>query len=288
MPRKPRVHLPNGFYHATLRGNHRRDIFVVENDRALLNVIVARSMHKYDARLHAYCWMSNHLHLLVQVGSEPLSNPMRDIAGEFARAMQAKFATTGHFFERRYFANLVDTDEYLKQLVRYIHLNPVIAGIVDDPGGFPWSSHRAYVGARSEPWVTTDFVLGIFGSSRRAAIAAYVEFLGSDAALSWQPPELQRDHEIVARLVPAMNEPVSVRPRKTLDELVGEACGRFAVSREALVESARNPRLTKVRAWIADQAVKQKISSLADVARLLGRDESTLREAIRRYSNAME
>jgi len=287
MPRRPRIHVPGAFYHATLRGNHQQDIFVATHDRALLNVIVARSIEKYGARLHAYCWMRNHLHLLVQIGTEPLSNPMRDIAGEFARAMQAKIPTTGHFFERRYFANLVDTDVYLKELVRYIHLNPVNAGLVDDPAAFPWSSHHAYVGARSEPWVTTDFVLGVFGSSRKAAISAYLEFVASDGGQDWHPPGeplgKDADRRFERGIDTALNVPASPRRRMSLDELVLEACRRFEVPKEVLAESTRSTYLVKVRAWIANQAVKQKIAPIADVARLLGRDESTLREAIRRY-----
>ncbi len=91
--------------------------------------------------------MTNHLHLLMQVQDVPLSNPMRNIASEFARAMQRKLETTGHFFERRYHASLVDTDAYLLELIRYTHLNPVRAGIVAQPALYPWSSHHAYVGA---------------------------------------------------------------------------------------------------------------------------------------------
>jgi REP element-mobilizing transposase RayT len=292
MPRRSRIHVPGAFYHVTLRGNHRQDIFVAEHDRALLNVIVARSLDKYGARLHAYCWMRNHLHLLVQVGTEPLSNPMRDLAGEFARAMQAKLVTTGHFFEHRYHANLVDTDSYLKELVRYIHLNPVAAGVVDHPARFPWSSHHVYSGTRDEPWVTTDFVLGIFGSSRKAAISAYLEFVASDDAGEWQPPDVQlepltdRRFDRAVGLVP--NAPAAVGSRKSLDELVADACARFEVSREVLAEPIRNSYLTKVRAWIANHAVKQRIASLSDVARLLGRDEATLREAMRRYPHEVE
>ena len=292
MPRPLRIHLPGGFYHVTLRGNHQQDIFVAESDRVLLNVIVARSIAKYDARLHAYCWMSNHLHLLVQVGTEPLSNPMRDLAGEFARAMQAKLATTGHFFERRYHATLVDTDSYLKELIRYIHLNPVTAGIVDHPARFPWSSHHVYVGARSESWVTTDFVLSVFGSSRRQAIAAYREFVACEDGRHWTLQGAltgaDADGAFERRIANALKDPAIIKPPKSLDELVTEACGRFEITREDLREATRSAYLSRVRAWIAHQAVKQKIASISDVARLLERDESTLREAIRRYPKEVE
>lgn len=292
MPRRLRIHLPGGFYHVTLRGNHQQNIFVAEHDRRLLNVIVARAIAKYGARLHGYCWMRNHLHLLMQVGTEPLSNSMRDIAGEFARAMQAKLLTTGHFFERRYHANIVDTEAYLKELIRYIHLNPVTAGIVDDPARFPWSSHHAYMGTRSEPWLTTDFVLSVFGSSREAAIAAYLRFVGSEDARDWQPPETAigagQERAFDRSIARALHASPPGKPRKSLDELVAEACRRFEITRELLREPGRDSYRSKVRAWIANQAIKQGVATLADVARLLGRDESTLREAIRRYPKEVD
>src|ERR1700741_1204574 len=133
MGRPLRLHLPGGFYHTTLRGNHREDIFTVDSDRGLLNTIVEFALSKHGARIHAYCWMTNHLHMLVQVGEEPLSALMRRIASGHARAYQANRKTPGHLFERRYHAVLVDADAYLMELVRYIHLNPVRARLVDSP-----------------------------------------------------------------------------------------------------------------------------------------------------------
>ena len=180
MPRPLRIHLPGGFYHVTLRGNHQQDVFAADGDRRLLNVIVARALGKSGARLHAYCWMRNHLHFLLQVSDQPLAIPMRSIASEFARAMQIKLETTGHFFERRFHASLVDTDAYLLELIRYIHLNPVRAGVVSDPSEFRWSSHHCYIGTRVEPWVTVDFVLGVFASERRQAVNCAKGGWGSD------------------------------------------------------------------------------------------------------------
>lgn len=291
MPRQLRVHVPGGFYHVTLRGNHRRDIFFADEDRALLNKITARAIESYGARLHAYCWMTNHLHFLVQVGVQALSDPMRNIASEFARAMQIKLATTGHFFERRYHATVVDTDSYMKELVRYIHLNPVSSCVVSDPARYPWSSHHAYVGARSESWVTTDFALGMFGQTRERAIDAYRAFVRAADALEWQPTRMKGTHLTFTTdrfTTEATNARAPVRTRQTLVELMEEACRRFEVTADELGSSARNPYLSKVRAWIANQAVKRRIATLAAVARVLARNEATLREAIQRYPAEVE
>ena len=296
MPRRLRIHLPGGFYHVTLRGNHRSVIFIAETDRQLLNLIVARTLEKFDARLHAYCWMTNHLHFLLQVGAIPLANPMRQIAAEFARAMQSKLETTGHFFERRYHASLVDVDSYLLELVRYIHLNPVRACIAADAAGFRWSSHHAYMGSRIEPWVTTDFVLAMFGAERGCAQSAYVKFLGCDAAATWAPPVDGRgnqlavlgDDNFIVRAQRSSLAMTSAHTKANLTELIAEACRRFEVDTSRLASPVRDRFLTKVRAWIAHQARERGIASLAAVARELGRDESTLREAMRLHENEID
>ncbi len=180
MPRHPRIHLPGAFYHVTLRGNHRQDIFFAAEDRRVLNNIVGEVLDRFGARLHAYCWMTNHVHLLMQVGDTPLGRLMLRIASRYARTLQARFHTTGHLFERRYHSVLVDANEYLLELLRYIHLNPVRAHIVTTPVDYHWSSHHAYLGIRAEPWVTTEFSLSMFHAERHAALQAYRHFIDSE------------------------------------------------------------------------------------------------------------
>ena len=148
MPRYPRLHVPGAFAHVTLRGNHRQDIFFSAADRELFNQLVGEVIECCGARLHAYCLMTNHVHLLIQVGDVPLGRIMLRIASRYARTIQQRFYTTGHLFERRYHSILVDADECLLELLRYIHLNPVRAGMVDNIAAYPWSSHHAYVGTR--------------------------------------------------------------------------------------------------------------------------------------------
>jgi len=110
-------------------------------------------------RVHAYCWMTNHVHLLMQVSEVTLGRAMQRIASRYARAVQKRRGTTGHLFERRHRAILIDADSYLLELIRYIHLNPVRARIVTDPADYPWSGHRAYLGLENTCWLTADFGL---------------------------------------------------------------------------------------------------------------------------------
>ena len=142
MPRQRRVHLPGGLYHAVLRGNHRCAIFAVSDDCLCFEDILSRALKRCGASLFAYCWMTNHVHLAVRIAEVPLGAVMGIVASRYARAKQRVLATTGHLFERRYRARLIDADRYLLALVRYIHFNPVRARMVAAPGDYRWSSHR--------------------------------------------------------------------------------------------------------------------------------------------------
>jgi len=289
MPRKPRIHVYGAFYHVTLRGNHRQDIFFCDDDRLLLNGIVADVIEHLGARVHAYCWMTNHIHLLVQVGEVPLSRVMLRIASRYARSVQKRFQTTGHLFECRYHAVLVDADEYLLTLIRYIHLNPVEACMTGSVDDYPWSSHHNYVGARTDTWVTTSFAWSMWHAERDRAIHVYRQFMGESSNRSSRAytDELNpNDTRILGcdTFVAAV-QGLAWRPKshKTLDQLIDEACTLHAVSREQLSKPGRSRAVARARAWVAQQASAHRIASLASVAALFGRDESTLRKSAQRY-----
>lgn len=289
MPRRPRIHVPGGFYHVTLRGNHQQPIFRVDSDRRLLNLIVERALAKYGARLHAYCWMTNHLHFLLQVGEEPVSQPMRQIAGEFARVMQSKMESNGHFFQRRYHATLIEATGYLFTVLNYIHRNPLEAGMVRSIEEYPWSSHHGYLGRRSETWLTTSYILSMFGREHGEAVAAYAAFMRLDRDEMESPfPEgayVFGSDEFVDRVRASREKPSS---NQQLAALMTEACDRFGVDEVQLTSPVRDRYLTKVRAWIAHQARIRRIAGTSEVARKLGRSEGTLRSAILAYPEEVE
>ncbi len=287
MPRPLRLHVPGAFYHVTLRGNHRQNIFFTPADRQVFNELVAEVIERFSARLHAYCLMTNHVHLLVQVGDTPLGRLMLRIAGQYARIVQRHLHTTGHLFEKRYYPVLVDVDEYMLELLRYIHLNPVRAHMVETADDYPWSSHHAYCGSRPERWVTTEFALSMFHSSIDQAIAGYRRFI-KDVREATSPladcnPNDRRilgSDDFAAKLLGIAWRPKS---RKSLEQLISEAEHTFLITPEALRSSSKQRKLTQARAWIAHQAVTLRVASLSHVARLLQRSESSLREAVQRH-----
>ena len=292
MARPLRIHVPGGIYHVTLRGNHQQDIFFTPADRARMSGLIAQVLERFDARLHAYCYMTNHVHALLQVSDVPLGRLMLRIAGQYARMTQARLLTTGHLFEKRYHPILVDTDAYLLELVRYIHLNPVRARLVSTPAEYPWTSHHAYLGQRVEPWVTTDLALSLLSQCRDRAIAAYETFVneavGAEAPRSPlenrnpSDPRILGSDEFARRM---LGEEWKPRSRKTLQQLIDEACVKFEVGAAELNSQSRHPKLMAARAWVANEAVQGRVATLSAVARAFNRNESSLRRALARRNS---
>ncbi len=285
MPRSPRIHAPGAMYHVTLRGNHRQDIFCTRDDRGLLTTLIREIIENCGAQIHAYCYMTNHIHAMVQVGDTPLSKIMLLVAGRYARRVQARLETTGHLFERRYHAVLVDADAYLLTLLRYIHLNPVRANLVSSPDDYPWSSHHVYLGKRAEPWVTTAFALRMFDSDRERAIAAYRAFMACPPASSPLADCNARDPRILGSdsfAYKLLGDNWKPQVSTTLRQVIDDACTKFEVTVAELRSASRLANIVRAREWIADQAIAAGIASLASLSRYFNRDASSFRHTMHR------
>lgn len=279
MPRAPRLHVAGGLYHVVLRGNHQQAVFDRDADYRVFEDILARALHQYNARVHAYCWMTNHIHLATQVGDVRLGRLMQTVASSYARRKQQKIPTTGHLFERRYRAILVDNDAYWLALVRYIHRNPVEACIVADAGDYRWSSHRAYLGRGGPEWLTMAPTLAMFGRSAADAVAAYRRFVGNDdvsaQSTPWGAPTIAT--EPMAGFGLGNREDT-----QSLEEVVTQVSTELGIDRELLPSGRRDSVLVHARLEIARRALAAGVASLAAVAARLGRSKSTLSEQLNR------
>jgi REP element-mobilizing transposase RayT len=289
MPRRPRLHVAGGVYHVILRGNHREPLFGADRDRAYLNALVGDVAARFALQVFAYCWMTNHLHLAVRVGDTPLSVPMQRLAMRYSRHIHREAGQVGHLFERRYRAILVDADSYLTSLVRYIHLNPVVAGMVAEPMAYPWSSHRDYLGRPTVPWVDTGFVLGMFGARVDPARVRYARFMRScadeDLALfgkheSRDTRELAPDPPVPSVAAPAPETPRE--DRETLEQIAARHCAGLGISLDELVSPSRERRLSGPRTAIAREALALTAATLTEVATFLGRSPSAVAQALRK------
>ncbi|MFC1820910.1 transposase [Thermodesulfobacteriota bacterium] len=178
MARPLRITYAGAFYHITARGNEKKAIFKSKRDREKFLEYLESATERYDAVIHAYCMMDNHYHLLLETPSGNLPQIMRHINGAYTTYFNIKRSRSGHLFQGRYKAILVEIDEYAKELSRYIHLNPVRAKIAEAPEEYEWSSYRSYIGKQKKPdWLYTDIVLGYFGKKVSLAQKQYYQFV---------------------------------------------------------------------------------------------------------------
>ncbi len=178
MARPLRITYPGAFYHVTSRVNVQKDVFKSRKDREKFLKYLASATERYGAEIHVYCLMSNHYHLLLETPACNLSQIMQHINGAYTTYFNVKRKRSGHLFQGRFKAILVEADEYATELSRYIHLNPVRARIAGNPEDYPWSSYRSYIGQSSaSEWLKRDFVLGYFGKNATDAMKSYRTFV---------------------------------------------------------------------------------------------------------------
>jgi len=176
MARKPRIQYPGAFYHIIVRGNQRQNIFIDDEDRLEYIRRLKRYKQKCGFLLYAYVLMSNHVHLLLETPKEPIARIMQMMNFTYTQYFNKKYNKVGHLFQGRYRSYLCDKDNYLIGLVRYIHKNPVRAGLVKIPEEYPWSSQGEYIGRVSD-LVDTEQVLRIFSERISIARKKYQEFM---------------------------------------------------------------------------------------------------------------
>ena len=177
MGKKPRVHVPGGFYHVILQGNNGESLFHDDEDHLRFREILGEGVQRFDHILHALCSMTNHVHLGARVANDPLERIEHHSCLKYAKWFNRKYERKGHLFKSPYKAILVDKQSYLLELIRYIHLNPVRAGMVERPEDYRWSSYRAYMGEGRPDWLTVDWVLSLFHPDVRQARTRFQKFV---------------------------------------------------------------------------------------------------------------
>ena len=286
MPRRPRLHVPGGLYHVILRGNGRQTIFFDADDRRRWESLIEEGVSRYAHRVHAYCWMTNHVHLAIQSHDIPLWKFMGFVASQYARSTNKKINRTGHLFERRYRPILVEADSYLKELIRYIHQNPLRAGMVDKLTDYQWSSHLAYLRGSQPVWLTLDWVLSMFGDTVADARRQYVHFMQSACSKEIRQRlkhGTDADHSTLGhdgfRGSLAIELTQSAIPQ-ALKELTQEICRQYEISPAELASASRDRRYSRIRAEIGLAAIEGRIATNADIARCFNRSQSGMSRAI--------
>jgi hypothetical protein len=234
--------------------------------------------------------MSNHVHMAIQVSDIPLSRIIQNLSFRYTRWINWRQSRSGHLFQGRYKALLVDADAYLLELTRYIHLNPVRAGIVKEPEGYSWSGHRAYLGRDVIPWLTTDWVLSQFSNKESSARKAYGRFIQDGKKEIYQKEyhlgsetdsRILGDDGFIERVLG--KEEKRPRRRMTLDRIIQEVCKCFSIKEGRLLPSGRDHTLSKARGMAAWLVLECGVGTLAELSWRTGRDVTTLSSAAKRF-----
>jgi REP element-mobilizing transposase RayT len=263
-----RIEFPGAVYHVTGRGNQQRTTFEDDADRELFLAVLERGVDRFDLVLHAYCLMGNHYHLLVETPTAGLGRAMRDLNGVYTQAFNRRHRTVGHLFQGRYRAILVERDEHLLELARYVVLNPVRAGLCKSADAYRWSSYRATAGLEPVPrYLTVDWLLsqlaGRPARARERYRAFVAEGIGADPFADLRGVVLGDD------------------------EFVAEATGRQGALRETprRQRAPLRPSLAELFAREGERAIlpayREHGYRLAEIAAHMGCHASTVSRSLR-------
>ncbi len=185
MPRPPRVFVEGGIYHVYNRVTRGELVFAEDQEAALLLDAMRDARDRDGFTVLAWCIMGNHYHMAVRCGSVPLWRSMASIHTRVSKNYNARYRFYGPFWQGRYRAKLVETPEYLRLLILYIHLNPVTAGIVERPVDFVWGGHRELVRKVRRPFVDPDQLLLAFDETRKSARKNYLASIRTGSDRPW-------------------------------------------------------------------------------------------------------
>ena len=194
MSRPLRIQEPGATYHVFSRGDHKQDILPDEERKSYLLTLIRRGAERYRIDVFTYCLMDNHYHLSLRISKENLSQFMHFIGSSYGNYL-VRNGWVGHVFQGRYRAIRVDEEEYFLVVNRYIHLNPVEAGIVERPEEYAWSNYDGCINGRNEAWLDESWLADYFGPGLHEARTRYRQFVGGAIGIKVCYPE----NEVVAQ-----------------------------------------------------------------------------------------
>jgi REP element-mobilizing transposase RayT len=277
-------------YHVIARGNQRQPTFLTDLDYQAYLIRLATYQKRYGVMLYAYCLMPNHVHLLLQTPDPPLAKFMQGLQQSYTQRFNRVHGKVGHLFQGRYKAIVCETDEYLATLIRYIHLNPVRARLVEDPEVYPYSGHRAYLTGDGTALIDPGPVLSLLGGR-----AAYRRFVLAGIGAGHEERYYQTEDQqflgaqgFAQRIRQQAAQPAGSLPRKPLDMALRELARQFPLDPSTLQSPDRSQSVTTARAVLSFVLVRRLGYRVADVAAALGRDVATISVTVSRLASRLE
>jgi REP element-mobilizing transposase RayT len=290
MARKPRLHYPTALYHVILRGNAKQGVFVTAEDCCRFLLFLQEGLERYGHRVLAFCLMTNHIHLAIQVADVPLSRIMQNLSFRYTRWFNWKHNRTGHLFQGRYKAFIVDSDSYLLELAAYIHLNPVRAAMVESAGDYQWSSHNAYTGTEQIAWLNTEYMLSHFSADYFDAcrqFSDYVAARSNDGHRDEFYGKASLDSRVMGgdlfvESVLAQTEGLQLC-KPTLEQVLAAVMKIYTINEEELFSKGQRRQPSEARSMAAWAVLELTDATLTELATKMKRDVSTMSAAVTRF-----
>ena len=263
MTRPLRVEYPGAFYHIYSRGNAGEKVFKGKGDKVKFLEYIGKATEMFSVVIHTYCIMSNHYHLIIETPEANLSAAIQWLNISYAVFYNKKHQRSGHVFQGRFKSILIEKDEYIKQLSRYIHLNPVRAKMVSEPLEYSWSSYPSFVDKTNEPeWLETGGLLRHFGRKRKESITNYKSYaeeesaeaiknpnkevscgfiLGGDDFVKWVYKKFISKRE-ENKEIPELKK---IRPQVSVDKVVEIVCNEFECKGEYILQKGRKRNIAR-------------------------------------------
>lgn len=281
MARSLRISYPHAYYHVMHRGAGRRDIFCHPRDGELFLELLDEIHRRFQFHILAFSLMRNHYHLVLSTPLGNVSRGMRHLNGVYTLRWNRQHKTDGPLFRGRFKAILIEKEDYLAEVIRYVHLNPVRARVVRDPEEHPWTSHRGYLARKNPwPWLRREEILRNFSRKGKQAQRLYRQYMEAAPPKSIQelyggrklPAVLggKRFMEKVRRMLPRKDEEIpeakELRGAVPLEEILRAVGREFAVAPESLKRRRRGdenvPR--NVALYLARELSGRKLPEIAE------------------------
>ena len=297
MARPVRIEYPGAVYHVITRGNNRQLIFRDDHDRTTYLEKLSSYCEDKGVELLCYCLLTNHVHLLLETPKGNLAKFMQPFQTSYTVYFNRRHRRTGHVFEQRYKAFLVDKDNYLLQVSRYIHLNPVGAKMVARPQNYRWSSYRVYVGKdKGMAGLNRRSILGQFGGGGKGSVSEYRRFVegGMERGERWaELPIIKQafigDEDFLRQARRKIKRDQAIERGYRLSEIVPVICRVVGVERDQLRRSTRQEAVQVGREMLIYLARRYGEASLREMTEFLGvKEMSTVSHGFRRAERKLK
>jgi len=320
MPRKARIDAPGALHHIIVRGIDQRQIFRDDRDRDQFIQRLSDILSDTETPCFAWALIPNHVHLLLKTGLTPIATIMRRLLTGYAVYFNRRHRRYGHLFQNRYKSILCQEEAYLRELVRYIHLNPLRAKLVKEINAldrYPYSGHSAVLGKVKRDWQQVGYVLSFFGKRRSEARKAYRHFV-EKGILQGKRPELTGgglvrsmggwtvlralrkdsvrikgderilgDSEFVEAVLKEADEHLQRRYRLEaegydLDQVAERVAQVMNIAAELVWEKSRRPQVVEARSLLCYWASKELGMTMTDLAKRLNLTQPAISIAVQR------